>query len=312
MKLQSILVAFDGSASAESAIDDLRRAGLPKQCDATIVSVAETEEVGYDGLEESNGHDAAATVALIAPRTRRAGVEVQRAQRLAEAGAARLHSAQREWLIHRMVLAGDPAEEILRLLDAQRFDLVVLGSHGRGIVGRALLGSVSQRVLARSPVSVRIGRDFHPFDNEAVRVVLGYDGSPDARLAVRSIGARSWPRGSSVRVVGAVAAAAYPTNVAAFDIAMTEAVEQEAVRLRAGVSRVVRRLRSGGMIATGEIDNGSPASVILDAARTWGADLVVVGARGHGAVERLLLGSVSAALAARAECSVEVLRHTER
>jgi nucleotide-binding universal stress UspA family protein len=59
-----------------------------------------------------------------------------------------------------LVVDGDPAEEILRRLETGDYDLVVLGSRGRGAAGSLLLGSVSQRVLHGSPVPVLVYR--HP------------------------------------------------------------------------------------------------------------------------------------------------------
>ncbi|PKN59600.1 MAG: universal stress protein, partial [Deltaproteobacteria bacterium HGW-Deltaproteobacteria-11] len=53
---------------------------------------------------------------------------------------------------------------------------------------------------------------------------------------------------------------------------------------------------------------GQPKEVILDEAENWGADLIIVGSRGHGAVRRFLLGSVSFAVALNAPCSVEIVR----
>ena len=57
-----------------------------------------------------------------------------------------------------LVVEGNPAEEILRRLDRGTYDLVVLGSRGRGAAGSLLLGSVSQRVLHGSPVPVLVYR----------------------------------------------------------------------------------------------------------------------------------------------------------
>jgi nucleotide-binding universal stress UspA family protein len=54
---------------------------------------------------------------------------------------------------------GDPAEEILKLLDEQPVDLICMGARGRGRVTGALLGSVSTAVLHHSPVPVVV---LHP------------------------------------------------------------------------------------------------------------------------------------------------------
>jgi nucleotide-binding universal stress UspA family protein len=57
-----------------------------------------------------------------------------------------------------------------------------------------------------------------------------------------------------------------------------------------------------------EIIQGSPAQVIVDEAEHWGADLIIMGSRGLGVWNRLLLGSVSNAVVHHAKCSVEVVR----
>jgi nucleotide-binding universal stress UspA family protein len=57
-----------------------------------------------------------------------------------------------------------------------------------------------------------------------------------------------------------------------------------------------------------KIIEGPPRQVIVDEAEKWGADLIVMGSRGLGAWNRLLLGSVSSAVVYHAKCSVEIVR----
>ncbi|WP_180683082.1 universal stress protein [Tepidicella baoligensis] len=52
------------------------------------------------------------------------------------------------------VVTGDPVPMLLEVLEAEGCDGVIMGSHGKGLVGRALLGSVSQEMLEKSPVPV--------------------------------------------------------------------------------------------------------------------------------------------------------------
>ena len=59
---------------------------------------------------------------------------------------------------------------------------------------------------------------------------------------------------------------------------------------------------------TTEVLTGSPKRVIVEETEKWGADLIVLGSHGYRSWERLLLGSVSQAVVAHAECSVEVVR----
>lgn len=46
------------------------------------------------------------------------------------------------------------------------------------------------------------------------------------------------------------------------------------------------------LIITSKVIEGSPKSVILEEAESWGADLIIVGSHGYGAMERFMLGSV--------------------
>ena len=57
--------------------------------------------------------------------------------------------------------AGSPAWSLIERATSWKCDLVVLGSQGRGRFARALLGSVSQKVLHEASCSVRIGRPPH-------------------------------------------------------------------------------------------------------------------------------------------------------
>jgi len=70
---------------------------------------------------------------------------------------------------------------------------------------------------------------------------------------------------------------------------------------------VVKR-NAPGLIVSPVLREGHPKDKILDEAEQWGADLIVVGSHGYGAVRRLFLGSVSLAVAINAPCSVEIVR----
>jgi nucleotide-binding universal stress UspA family protein len=77
-------------------------------------------------------------------------------------------------------------------------------------------------------------------------------------------------------------------------------VEVAAARIHAGEDKSLK--------VTTEINEGSPKRVIIEEAEKWGADLIVVGSHGYRRWERILLGSVSQAVALHAACSVEIVR----
>jgi nucleotide-binding universal stress UspA family protein len=74
------------------------------------------------------------------------------------------------------------------------------------------------------------------------------------------------------------------------------------------VEAVAEELRSTGLSVTADVQEGDPKDVLVKQAEQWSADCIFVGAKGHRGMERFLLGSVSASVAARAHCSVEVVR----
>jgi nucleotide-binding universal stress UspA family protein len=84
-------------------------------------------------------------------------------------------------------------------------------------------------------------------------------------------------------------------------------VDQERQRLEDGARRIVERARAERIKATHMIWEGDPVESILDVARSEGADVVVLGSHGRGAVARRLLGSVSARVAAASTCPVVVV-----
>jgi nucleotide-binding universal stress UspA family protein len=78
------------------------------------------------------------------------------------------------------------------------------------------------------------------------------------------------------------------------------------------VSHAVRDLRRAGIKAKGVVEKGNAKSVILDYAKNWGADLIVVGSHGLRGMKRVLMGSVSEAIVRDAKRSVQVVRPGSR
>lgn len=53
---------------------------------------------------------------------------------------------------------GPPDQQILRAAERERAHLIVMGTHGHGLLGRAVMGSVAQRVVAGSPIPVLLAK----------------------------------------------------------------------------------------------------------------------------------------------------------
>lgn len=311
-----VLIAYDGSESADKGIDDLRRAGLPKEADALVVSVAEVwlppparDEVLDDtfplqvpaGLKRAREH---------------AAEIVKHAQELAARGSKRVKEIFPDWKVNHEATNGSPAHELLNRAREWHPDLIVVGSHGRTALGRLVLGSVSQKVLTEAQTSVRIARQTTGTGASAIRVVLGIDGSAGAEQAVRKVAGRDWTPGSEVRVVVAedvlrtnsVYSLIPPVNEFIDEVNKFERSEAEIIAELA-VKELRASLDKKGVTVSSAVVSGDPKQVLVQQAREFGADCIFTGATGFSnPIERFLVGSVSAAVAARAHCSVEVVR----
>jgi nucleotide-binding universal stress UspA family protein len=84
--------------------------------------------------------------------------------------------------------------------------------------------------------------------------------------------------------------------------------EESRRRMSRAVQEAVDILSKSGLRATGQVPAGVPDEVLVAEADKSGADCLFVGARGLNALERLMLGSVSTAVALHATCSVEIIR----
>ena len=305
-----ILIAYDGTPPADAAIDDLTMAGLPDTGDAVVLSVAEVwlppenlqdEEVinpYIEGIVE--GHRQRAREAVVAARG------------FADRARERVLNHFPEWTVTAEGTYGSPAWEVVDRSEAFDADLIVVGSHGRSAIGRLFLGSVSQKVLTEAHCSVRVARGKVEVDSRPSQIVIGFDASPGAQAAVDSAASRKWRTGSKACLVGVVNPIS-PSMAGQFVPPVVGWVEEEndAMEnlLEDMAGQAAERLKAVGLDVDIRILSGDPKNVIVDEAESLHADCVFMGANRYGSrLERFLLGSVSAAVAARAHCSVEVVR----
>jgi nucleotide-binding universal stress UspA family protein len=145
-----------------------------------------------------------------------------------------------------------------------------------------------------------------------VRIIIGTDGSPASEEALEAMAARNWPAGSEVKVV-LVDDPLAPEFLGKLIPPVGKMVEEDRREERAWVEKISRQsidiLRSVAIKVTCVVREGDPKRELPKAAEEWGADCIFVGSAGFSnRFERFVLGSVSAAVAARAHCSVEVVR----
>ena len=309
-----ILIAYDGSSCADAALDDLQRAGLPLEAEAQIISVAELwlpppPPSSYEIVEEARQVRVPADLKRVYSQ---GCVAAKEALAMAERAAELVKINFPGWIVSADSSCGSPAWEVVFRADQWKPDLIVVGSHGRTALGRFVLGSVSQRVLTEAKCSVRIARGRVEEPGSPVRIMVGIDGSAGSEEAVRAVAARKWPGGSEVKVV-IVDDPFVPPIIGDIIPPLAETIEESNAVDRSWDEEMLAHsatvLSGTEMKVTSEVRLGDPKKQLPEAAEEWGADCIFVGSAGFSnRFERFVLGSISSAVAARARCSVEVVR----
>lgn len=136
MKITNILVPIDHSACSEQALDYAAELAAKLDAKLTLLSVIGIPTYGVPEL--GVGLTATMMDGLVADNQR------------ALDQLAKTRSAVRETLVR----VGDARDVILQTVDELPADLIVMGTHGRRGISRALLGSVAETVVRTSPVPV--------------------------------------------------------------------------------------------------------------------------------------------------------------
>jgi nucleotide-binding universal stress UspA family protein len=282
-----ILIGYNGSQTAEAALDDLRQAGLPDEAEVIILTVAE--------------------VCLPPQNTEEAGVFARRAQE-------RLRKEFPFWKITAEITYGSPAQEILAKAEDFKPDLIVVGDQCRSLSkGSTFLRRTSHKIMDEAKCSVRITRGKIDADKKTSRIIIGFDGSDGAWKAVEEAASRNWKQKSEVHLV-VVSDSTVPSSIGRF-VAPVSSLFDEVKIVRRQMEKLaeapLQKLKNAGLSATLSVGAGNPKEVLLELAERWNADLIFVGPNSlSNSFARNLLGSVSASVAASAECSVEVVRKT--
>ena len=207
------------------------------------------------------------------------------------------------------VLIGDPKHVIVKDAEDSGADFILVGAHSTHGVMQFLLGGVARAVARLAPCSVEIVRR-NP-GPEPLKILLAIDGSESSKAAARNRRRTPLARATSFRILTVIEPSAPLLRPPYFSHEMLEELRaKDMERAQEAVSWTEDVLYEAGIQATSTIavPAATPKELILSEAAEWAADLIVVGSHGRRGVNRLLLGSVSEAVALHAQCSVEIIR----
>jgi nucleotide-binding universal stress UspA family protein len=296
-----VLIHYDGSESAETALDDLRRAGLPQALDAMVA-------VTNVWLPLSP-YEITRAVAARRMRVLTAGAS-SFAPALRDHEEQRVLSLEAQRRISSMFPLGavkaeamrdttTVANEILEKAKQWEAELIVMGSntspsqHITDYAGPALT------VAREAHCSVRIARTSDRKDDSPIRMIIGADGSGWPAHVVDAVADRVWRPGSEARLVTVRKDGPRdPRRDAETSVALDVAAQT---------------LRALGLTVSIAIRDGKTQDVLLQEAREFAADCVFIDSR--ALIRELNVGDgqpglskAAAALVLGAHCSVEVVR----
>ena len=286
-----IFVAVDGSASADAVMEEVVRRPWPPGSEFALVTAVDP-------------YFFAKTPYLLDEAKQSAQKSLEdRAKPLANAGLR----------VSSNIIFDNPRHGLPRTAREWKADLILMGSHGRGAVGRLLMGSTAQTVMRHADCSVEVVRSFSKRGGleNGMRVLVPTDGSEHAEAALRFVASQPWPKGSEFQVISSPE---YPVLVGEYPYYAPEQLAEltRCSRVEAGKAAKSggEMLAAAGLRTTCEVSESkdTTAHSILENAEEWKADLIVLGSHGRRGFDRLIMGSVSETVALQAKCSVAVVR----
>jgi nucleotide-binding universal stress UspA family protein len=281
-KYRKILVAVDNSESGRNALHQAFKLANEEKCWITVTAVVPP----YEGEIE-----------LVGVKDIRAALRKPCEEALAE--IEKIAKTER-MLIKTVCEEGEVHERIVDLADAENCDVIVMGRRGLHSIERALIGSVTARVIGHTqrdvlvvPLGTVVGWK---------KIVLATDGSKHSAKAVERAISFAKSYGGELRVVSVVDV---PTE---FYAEAPQAVENLVRKAQGFVADVKKQAEAAGVKAETFVGEAEAYEAITHLAKDQNADMIVIGSYGRTGLRRLLMGSVAEKVIGYAPCPVLVVK----
>ncbi|MGE5301418.1 MAG: universal stress protein [Acidobacteriota bacterium] len=282
-RYRRILVAVDGSESSKNAYRQACRIAFMDKSWLTVITTIPP----YEDLFQIPSIQEKVSRAL-----REEGEKVL-------AGIRKI-AKEEDAYIKTVLEEGTPFQTIVDTAEEGNYDLIVMGRHGTKPIERALVGSVTARVIGNSqrdilvfPLSTTIGWG---------RILVATDGSRYSRLATEKTIDIAKAHDSMVHAVSVV------DVTEEFQAQAPEAVEKLVEKAKGYLEEVKQRAGAEGVKIEALVREGESYKVITDLSRKFKSEVIIMGSHGRTGIKRLLMGSVTEKVIGYAPCPVLVVR----
>ena len=287
-----ILFAVDGSRCSRQAIDSVIKMKCPVGTEFKVVTVVDFFHPISANVEVRNN-------------------EFRAAGKFIDETVEKLKSAHPNVEVEGSVLDGHAVEQVLQESENWPADLIIVGSHGRTGFSELVMGSVSRSILANACCAVRVVRKGESRDE--MKVLLGLDDSEHSRYLIEHLVRLPWSAGTKFKLVNVIpevdSSVLFDPDVEFAKSAATKydaLLDSQAKWLKQAAEKINKTFDQE--VASHEVLIGEPRKTLLDVAKKWPADIIMLGSHGKRGIEKLFLGSVSEGVATHAPCTVEVTR----
>jgi nucleotide-binding universal stress UspA family protein len=281
-KYRKILVAVDSSESGRNALHQAFKLANEEKCWITVTSVVPP----YEGEIE-----------LLGVKDIRASLRKPCEDALAE--VEKIARTER-MLVKTVCEEGEVHERIVDLADAENCDVIVMGRSSGRRIERALIGSVTARVIGHTQ------RDVLVVPNSSIvgwkKIVLATDGSKFSAAAAEKAISFALSYGGELLIVSV---ADVPAE---FYAEAPKAVEDLVRKARGYVADVKKQAEAAGVKAETFVGEAEAYEAITNLAKEQKADMIIIGSHGRTGLRRLLMGSVAEKVIGYAPCPVLVVR----
>lgn len=285
-RYRRILVAVDGSESSKNAFRQACRIALDDGTWLTVITTIPS----YEDLFQMPSIQEKVSMAL-----RAEGEKIV-------AGIKRI-AAEENAYIKILLEEGTPFDTIIDTAEEGSYDLIVMGRLGSKRIEKALVGSVTARVIGNSQRDVLV----FPLNSKIgwKNILLATDGSKYSISATNKAVAIAKSYGGEIKAVSVV------DVTEEFQTEAPEAVDRLITGAKGFVEEVKKKAKAEGVETEPLVKEGHTYKVITDLAREFTSDIIIMGSHGRTGIKRLLMGSVTEKVLGYAPCPVLVIRGQE-